>query len=297
LHLVDLASGKNSIVPVSIDGPLPQTVPYFKKVAKEIEHWGISATGARAVFEAHGDIFTVPADKGDVRDITRSENAAERDPAWSPDGKSVAYFSDASGEYALYIRDQDGLKAPRRIDLGQPPSFFYSPRWSPDGKHIAYSDKRLNLWVVDLADGTPVKVDTDLFDTPLHEFDQAWSPDSRWIAYTKQLPNHLHAAFVYALDTRKIAQITDGMSDVLHPQFDASGKYLYFTASTDSGLSPGWLDMTSEAHPVTRGVYVAVLRKNLPSPLAPESDEDKGVASHAADKSDDAGKKKRKDDG
>lgn len=286
LHLLDLASGKNSVVPVSIDGPLPQTVPYFKKVAKEIEHWGISATGARAVFEAHGDIFTVPADKGDVRDITRTENAAERDPAWSPDGKSVAYFSDASGEYALTIRDQDGLKAPRTIGLGQPPSFFYAPRWSPDGKRIAYSDKRLNLWVVDLADARPVKIDTDLFDTPLHEFDQAWSPDSRWIAYTKQLPNHLHAVFVYSLDSRKTTQVTDGMSDCLYPQFDASGKYLYFTASTDSGLSPGWLDMTSEAHPVTRGVYVAVLRKNLPSPLAPESDEDKGVKAPAADKSD-----------
>lgn len=294
LHLVDLASGKNSVVPVTIDGPLPQTVPYFKKVAKEIEHWGISATGARAVFEAHGDIFTVPADKGDVRDITRTENAAERDPAWSPDGKSVAYFSDASGEYALTIRDQDGLKAPRKIDLGQPPSFFYSPRWSPDGKRIAYSDKRLNLWVVDLADAKPVKVDTDLFDTPLHEFDQAWSPDSRWIVYTKQLANHLHAVFVYSLDTRKATQITDGMSDTLYPVFDANGKYLYFTASTDNGLSPGWLDMTSQAHPVTRGVYVAVLRKNLPSPLAPESDEDKGVTAPAADKSDDGNSKKEK---
>ena len=290
LHLVDLASGKNSIVPVTVDGPLPQTVPYFKKVAKEIEHWGISATGARAVFEAHGDIFSVPAEKGDVRDITRTENAAERDPAWSPDGKSVAYFSDASGEYALTIRDQDGLQAPRRIDLGQPPSFFYSPRWSPDGKRIAYSDKRLNLWVVDLGDGKPVRIDTDLFDTPLHEFDQAWSPDSRWITYTKQLPNHLHAVFVYSLDTRKVAQVTDGMSDALYPQFDANGKYLYFTASTDNGLSPGWLDMTSEAHPVTRAVYVAVLRKNLPSPLAPESDEDKGVAADRASKSGDNGK-------
>lgn len=295
LHLLDLASGKDSIVPVTIDGPLPQTVSYFKKVAKEIENYGISATGARAVFEAHGDIFSVPAEKGDVRNLTRTENAAERDPAWSPDGKSVAYFSDASGEYALTIRDQDGLKPPRSIGLGQPPSFFYAPRWSPDGKRIAYSDKRLNLWVVDLADAKPVKIDTDLFDTPLHEFDQTWSPDSRWIAYTKQLPNHLHAVFVYSLDSRKATQITDGMSDCLYPVFDASGKYLYFTASTDSGLSPGWLDMTSNAHPVTRGVYVAVLHKNLPSPLAPESDEDKGAAPPDANKDEGAEKKKEAD--
>ncbi len=97
----------------------------------------------------------------------------------------------------------------------------------------------------------------------------AWSPDSRWLAYTKQLPNHLRAVFVYSLDTHKTTQVTDGMSDCLYPEFDKNGKYLYFTASTDMGLSAGWLDMTSEAHPVTRSVYVAVLRKDLPSPLAP----------------------------
>src|SRR6185437_8832582 len=145
-------------------------------------------------------------DKGDIRDITNTSDAAERDPAWSPDGKSIAYFSDAGGEYALTIRSQAGLGQPRRISLGQPPSFFYSPVWSPDGKRIAYSDKRLNLWVVDLDHPTPVKVDTDRFDTPLHEFDVSWSPDSRWLTYTKQLPNHLRAVFVYALATQHATQ-------------------------------------------------------------------------------------------
>ncbi|MGA9420869.1 MAG: PDZ domain-containing protein, partial [Rhodanobacteraceae bacterium] len=211
-------------------------------------------------------------------------SVAERDPAWSPDGKSIAYFSDASGEYALDIRNQDGLGKPRAIDLGKPPSFFYSPLFSPDSTRIAYSDKRLNLWVVDAAGGTPVKVDSDRFDTPLHEFDQAWSPDARWLAYTKQLPNHLRAVFVYSLADRKATQVTDGLSDCLYPAFDKNGKYLYFTASTDVGLAAGWLDMTSEARPITRHVYVAVLRKDLPSPLAPESDEDKGVKpANAAD--------------
>jgi Periplasmic component of the Tol biopolymer transport system len=188
-----VATHRDVRVPVRIDGPLPQTVPHFVKVARQIVHAGISPTGARAVFEAHGEILTVPADHGDIRDITRTSNAAERDPAWSPDGKSIAYFSDATGEYALYIRSQDGLGTPRRIDLGQPPSFFYSPIWSPDGKRIAYSDKRLNLWFVDLDHPTPVKVDTDRYDTPLHEFDASWSPDGRWLTYTKQLPNHLRA--------------------------------------------------------------------------------------------------------
>ena len=290
LHVYDVATHRDVRVPVRIDGPLPQTVPHFVKVAREIVHAGISPTGARAVFEAHGEILTVPADHGDIRDITRTSNAAERDPAWSPDGKSIAYFSDATGEYALYIRSQDGLGAPRRIDLGLPPSFFYHPVWSPDGKRIAYSDKRLNLWVVDLDHPTPVKVDTDRYDTPLHEFDVDWSPDGRWLTYTKQLPNHLRAVFVYSLADRKATQVTDGMSDCLYPVFDRDGKYLYFTASTDMGLSTGWLDMTSEAHPITRSVYVAVLRKDLPSPLQPRSDEDKGPAGADGKPGDKAGK-------
>jgi tricorn protease len=276
LHLLDLATGKSKEIQVRVAGDMPQVRPHFEKIdSKQIQHARISPGGARAVFEAHGEIFTVPAEKGDIRDLTRTEAVAERDPAWSPDGKSVAYFSDASGEYALYIRDQSGLGEVRKIDLGHPPSFFYSPTWSPDSKKIAYFDKRLNLWYVDLEHPTPVHVDTDRFDSPLYEFDPAWSPDSRWLAYTKQLENHLHAVFVYSLADSKPTQLTDGMSDALYPQFDKNGKSLYFTASTDMGLTAGWLDMTSEAHPVTRSVYVAVLRKDLPSPIAPESDEEK----------------------
>ncbi len=291
LHLYDFASGHSQRVDVRIAADLSQVRPHYENVAKHIENAAISPTGARAAFEAHGEIFTVPAEKGDIRDITRTPSAAERDPAWSPDGKSIAYFSDASGEYALDIRNQDGIVAPRSINLGSPPSYFYHPLWSPHSDKIAYSDKRLNLWYVDLAHAVPVKVDTDMFDTPLHDFSPAWSPDGKWLTYTKQLPNHLRAVFVYSLASGKATQITDGMSDCLYPNFDKNGKYLYFTASTDVGLSAGWLDMTSEAHPVTRSVYVAVLRKNLPSPLAPESDEDKGAHAAAAD----GGKEKGKD--
>ncbi len=274
LHLFDPATGTEHPVPVEIAGDLPQLRPHFEKVGDDVENAAISPTGVRAVFEAHGEILTVPAEKGDVRNLTRTTAAAERDPAWSPDGSRIAYFSDESGEYALHVASQDGLGAVRKIGLGAPPSFFYSPTWSPDSRRIAYSDKRLNLWVVDLDHPAPVKVDTDLFDTPLHELDTVWSPDSRWLAYTKQLPNHLRAVFVYSLDSAKATRVTDGLSDCLYPAFDKSGKYLYFTASTDRGLATGWLDMTSDARPESRSVYVAVLRRDLPSPIPPESDEE-----------------------
>jgi tricorn protease len=272
IFLYDLHSGKTKRVNITVNGDMPQVRPHFEKVEKEIQNAEISPTGARAVFEAHGEIFTVPAEKGDVRNITHSPTVADRDPAWSPDGKSIAYFSDESGEYALHISAQTGLGPVTKIDLGKPPSFFYSPTWSPDSKKITYSDKRLNVWYVDLEKKTPVHVDTDLFEGP--SFNTVWSPDSKWLAYCKQLDNHMHAVFVYSLDTGKATQITDGMSDALYPDFDKNGKYLYFTASTDIGLVAAG-DMSAIDRPVTRAVYVVVLKKGVASPLAPESDEEK----------------------
>ncbi len=276
IHIYDLHSGKSHEVPIGVAGDMPQVRPRFEKITThQMVSARISPTGARAVFEAHGEILTVPAEKGDVRNVTNTPGVAERDPSWSPDGKSIAYFSDESGEYALHVRAQNGLGTVTKIDLGKPPSFFYAPIWSPDSKKIAYSDKRLNLWYVDLGHPSPVKVSTDRFDSPLQQFDVQWSPDSKWLTYTLQLENHMRAVYVYSLESQKATQVTDGMSDALFPVFDKNGKSLYFTASTDMGLTTGWLDMTSEAHPVTRSVYVAVLKKDLPSPLAPESDEEK----------------------
>ena len=298
LHLLDLKSGNDRVLDIQPVADLAEVRPHFLKIEpRRIRSADISPTGARAVFGVRGEILTVPAEKGDIRNLTNTADVVERDPAWSPDGKSIAYLSDESGEYALHIRDQSGSGEVRKINLGSPPTFYYSPTWSPDSKKIAYTDKRLNYWYVDLDKKTPVKVDTDMYTDPAHSLQMVWSPDSRWIAYTKQLTSHLHAVFAYSLEQAKSYQLTDGMSDALYPAFDKEGKYLYFTASTDAALNTGWLDMTSLERPVTRSAYIIVLKKDLPSPLGPESDEEKSKEAEKGgkDQKGDADKDKEKD--
>ncbi|HEU0185654.1 MAG TPA: PDZ domain-containing protein, partial [Blastocatellia bacterium] len=283
LNIYDTKSGKARPVNITINGDMLTLRPKYEKVANRINDSAISPTGARAVFEARGEIISVPAEKGDARNLTNTPGVAERDPSWSPDGKWVAYFSDESGEYALHLRDQKGMGEVKKINLGDPPSFFYSPTWSPDSKKIAYFDKRQNYWYVDIEKGQPVKIDTS---TRGVSGAANWSSDSRWLAYAKPLKSWYNAIFVYSLEDAKTTQITDGLSDALHPVFDKSGKYIYFTASTDIGPRVFGFDMSSYPHRPTRSVYVAVLKKTDPSPLAPESDEEKVAEEKPAEKKD-----------
>ena len=275
IHVFDPSTGKQNVVNIHVTGDFPAVRPHYVNAAEQIEKAEISPTGARAVFEAHGEILTAPVEHGDIRNLTNTAGVAERDPAWSPDGKWIAYFSDESGEYALHLRMQDGLGEVRKISLGDTPSFYYSPTWSPDSKKIAYIDKRLNLWYVEVNAGKPTVVDTNPYDgDPGSGFNPVWSPDSRWIAYTRQLDSSLRAVFVYGLEERKPHQLTDGLSDAASVAFDKNGKYLYFFASTDNGPALA-ASMGAFKVPVTRSAYVIVLRSDLKSPLAPQSDEEK----------------------
>jgi tricorn protease len=270
IYLVDAASGKAQRLNIEVTGDLPWARPQFKKVASMIRNASLSPTGARAAFEARGDIFTVPAEKGDYRNLTQSSGAHDRSPVWSPDGARLAWLSDASGEYQLMLGDPLGLTAPRAIALPST-AFFSAPAWSPDGTQILLQDNHRNLWTIEVSNGNATKIDADNYPDPTRSFDAMWSPDSKWITYSKNLPSHLRAIFVYSMGDKKSHQITDGLADSISPAFDASGKYLYFMASTNYGPSSGWLEMSSIDRPVRRAIYLAVLGANEPSPLLPET--------------------------
>lgn len=282
IHFVNTETNDDRIVPIEIQGELPELSPHIATIVpEEIQNAALSPSGVRAAFEAHGEIFTVPGEKGDTRNLTRTSDAAERDPSWSPDGKTIAYFSDASGEYKLYLQEQTGIKPPTVIDLGPDPSYFYGLRWSPDSKHIAYIDKHNRSWLVDVPTDPkapapkPIPVDKGLYGNFGPDWSAVWSPDSKWIAYHRDLPNQLRAVFLYSLETHKSTQVTDGMSDATSPAFDPNGKYLYFIESTNDGPSQAGIDLSSLDRAQTSAPYVVVLAKDGASPVPPESDDEK----------------------
>ena len=278
IHELDPRSGKEHIVNITATGDFPWMMPRWEDVSRSMTNIALSPTGKRVVLEARGEIFTIPAEKGDVRNLTHSSGSAERDPAWSPDGKYVSYFSDKSGEYKLVIESQDGVAPPREISLDHP-THYYTPSWSPDSKKIMFTDTNLHVWVLDVDTGNAKVVGNDPWMVPQRTLNPVWAPDSKWVAYSSRLKSMYHAIFISNVETGETKQITDGLADSTWPAFDASGKYLWFLASTDFGLRSQWLDMTSYDHDETFGLYCALLKKGEASPLLPESDEDKGVGS------------------
>jgi tricorn protease len=268
IHLLNVETEKSKRLTIEVTGDFPWARPQRKKVAGMIRSASLSPTGVRAAFEARGEIFTVPVAKGDIRNLTQSSGVHDRSPVWSPDGKQLAWFSDASGEYQLLLGEQKGLEKPRAIQLPVT-GFFSSLVWSPDGTHLLFQDNHQTLWLLEVESGRVKKVDTD--PSPWRLMDEmwplgtpAWSLDSQWIAYSNGLDSSMRAIFLYSLAEGKKYQLTDGMAEATSPAFDASGKYLYFLASTNSALS----EMT---RPVTWSIYLVVLSADEPSPLLPET--------------------------
>ncbi|MCB0632719.1 MAG: PDZ domain-containing protein [Saprospiraceae bacterium] len=282
LHLLDPQSGDAELVNIQVLGDMNFARPRWEDVpAAGLINAQISPTGKRAIFEYRGEIFSVPKEDGDWRNLTMSSGIADRSPVWSPKGDQIAWFSDGSGEYELIIADQTGGN--RKSWKLPNPTFYFRPDWSPDGKYIAYTDTDYNIWYVDVSNGNAKKVDTDRYAHPNRAMNPVWSPDSKWIAYARQLESHFKAVFVYNIETGRKHQLTDGMADAITPVWDAGGKYLYFLASTNYGLNTGWLDMSSYDPDVSRNLYLIVLGKDDPSPFLPKTGDEEAEAKDKKD--------------
>lgn len=297
LYHLDPASGTVRRIPVKIGDEGRWARPGWEDVSKQVQSFNLSTTGQRAVFEARGDIFTVPAEKGEARQLTATSNARERSPAWSPDGKWVAVISDRTGEEELYLIEPGPQKTGERkvVQLTEGGSAHrFVPAWSPDSKKLAFADKNLKLWLVDIATKNMTVVDTSgLWEIRNYSF----SPCGKWLAYTKpvQRDRVIYSLFLHDLDSGKNYQITDRMTDDGYPAFDMNGKYLYFISGRDFSPELGNFEMSYVYNKMGR-VYLLTLQADEPSPLAPESDEEKPVVADEAKKDDDSKKDEKKDE-
>ena len=268
LYLFDLKNHKEHKLTIYLPGDRDQVRRHWENVAKLITTFDLSPDGKRALFTARGDVFTVPAEHGSIRNLTETPGIQERDATWSPDGRWVAYVSDRTGENQLYIRPQN--QSGKEIQITTTNKvFLLPPVWSPDSSKLLYADSTLHLYYVDVHDKTPVLIDQGHY---ADLTDYAWSPDSKWAAYAKSADNNNRAVYLYSLADKKITPVTSSFTDSWNPAFDPGGKYLYFFSNRTYNEVLGVYD-TEFSNPKSTGIFAATLRADLPSPFAPRSDE------------------------
>lgn len=272
LYLVNLETGKPTQVEVTIPGDRPSLRPNFVDASKQIRGQDISPSAKRVALEARGDIWTAPVKNGSPRNLTETSGAHERDPAWSPDGQWIAYLSDATGEYEVYVTQSDGRGETRQITKGGN-AFRFSPRWSPDSKYITFSDKTGSLFLCSVADGTVKKVAQDPQGSPPSV---TWSHNSQWIAYSlaaKQMAGN-STIWVYQVQDGTQRKLTNGFFSDSSPAFDRKGEYLYFSSSRAFN-QPQYEDVgTSFIYAGTEVLMAMPLRADVKSPFLPEIDEE-----------------------
>lgn len=274
LHIYNVANGQTNTVDIHISTDLLELRPRFVSGKKYVRSGGISPSGARVVIDFRGDIVTVPAEKGDPDNLTNTTGTHEKFPAWSPDGKFIAYFSDESGEYGLHVRhvkDNEVTKIPLAGT-----GFYANIQWSPDSKKLSFVDNGRNLYVAEIQNKKVEKIAQDELFVPgdIRDLFGDWSHDSKWISYTKIIGTNFEQAFLYSLPENKSYELSDGLSNVSEPVFDPSGKYVYMLASTDAGPVVNWFDQSNIDMEMNYSVYLATLQKDVKSPLAKENDQE-----------------------
>jgi tricorn protease len=268
IYKFDLANEKHEKIPVIIAEDFAGSRDVLKKVGGEISNYEISPDGKRALFGAHGDVFTVPEKFGEIRNLTKTSGIHERNSKWSPDGKYIAYISDKTGEDEIYMQVQDGSQPPVQL-TSNGTNYKYQPYWSPDSRKLLWADKEQKLYYVDITTKAITQVDYD----PVFEFSEYdWSPDSKWIVYSKNGENRFGQVFIYSLEQKKYYPVTENWYNSGSAVFSSDGKYLFFVSNRD--YNPSFSAPEFEMYYTDMsGIYYLTLSKDVPSLFAPKSDE------------------------
>lgn len=274
LYLMDAMSKEYKAVEINVLSDLSLEMPRSVKVGENIRNMSASPEGKRVLFEARGEIFNVPVKEGYVLNLTHSSGAFDMLPAWSPDGKSVAYWSDRSGEYELYIQDPGMQKDPVQL-TSRGKGFGYQPYWSPDSKKIAFIDETNDISIIDVESKIIVVAGNyrwNLGHGSRFGYTINWSPDSKWITFTEGVDNSHSAIFLYNMENQQKLQVTGGFYDDAGPVFSTDGKYLFFL--TDRSMQPAYSDMGDGTwiYPNATQVAAIALTSEVPSLLAAKND-------------------------
>lgn len=267
IYRLDLATEKAVQVPIEIREDLASGRTERVDASKHIYGWDLAPDGARAVFTARGNIFTVPAKNGATRNLTQTSGVHERDAVWSPNGRWIAYISDVNGEDELWMRPQDGSGAPVEL-TSEADTYKYAPIWSPDSRKLAWSDKKNRLNVVDTDSRKTSVADTGAWEIT----DFAWSPDSQWIAYVRPESRKFAQLHLLNLADGRRAEASDGWFEVGSPEFSSDGKLLFFVSARSFSPTYGSLEFNHVYNEMQK-IYFVTLARDIPSPLAPKSDE------------------------
>ncbi len=270
IYKLNLNTGKTEKITVNIEFDNPNRLPYFKNVAKYVSRFGydISPTGKRAVFDARGDIFTVPAKHGITYNLTDSQGVKDSYPVWSPDGKWIAYYSDRTGEYEIYLTSPKGKKTIQLTKNSH--RWRYPAIWSPDSTKLLFSDKNQKLQILDIKTKTIKIIDTAKL-SDLTDYD--WSPDSNWVIYTKEGSNGLDAIWVYSLKEGKTHQLTDNSFNDFSPVFSKDGKYIFFLSLRTFNMNFSSYEFDFVYNKATK-IYAVALTKDAPKLFKIENDEE-----------------------
>lgn len=287
LHVFNPKTEKVTPVRIDIQTDLLEVRPRIVSGRRHLRSMSLSPNGKRVVADFRGDILTAPTSQGDVRNLTMTPGAHETYPEWSPDGKTIAYFSDASGEHQLHLYDVASGKA-REITLGGS-GFYAYPNWAPDSEKLVVEDNSRSIYVVDVAAGTVKKIDQDVsfFPGVFRGLFGSWSHDSEWIAYAKTTATNFERAYLYEVSTGKSTAVSDGYSNVTEPTFSRDGKYLYLSASTDAGPAINWFQQSSQDMEVSNSIYLVTLQQETVSPLKKVND-DEAIVTENDDEDEDA---------